>query len=139
MSDWFALAACRGKPSEFWFPPPDTPAMSQYYNIGRLFCDRCPVWDDCLDYGKDEPIGMWGGLIPKERAFLGEHQRFSPKEHGTVVRYRQGCKCRSCEDAAYTQLDPLPPSLIPNRSDTPVDIAEVKKAVQEFVSPDKRR
>lgn len=131
--EWLAKAPCRGKPSEFWFPPPETPAMSQYYNIGRVVCDRCPYWEECLELGKDELTGTWGGLIPKERAWVGENHKHSPKEHGTIVRYRQGCRCPECEDAAYTQLAPLPPGLIPDRSDQPIDIVAVKKSVQEFL------
>jgi hypothetical protein len=126
VATWREDALCKKKASEFWFPPVDVPAMAQYYNIGRLLCDRCPVWKHCLADAEEnsEVMGMWGGLIPKER---GGHI----KEHGTRVRYRQGCSCLICKNANDKKLHKLPEWLIPLQGET-FDIVEIKKAIQEW-------
>jgi WhiB family redox-sensing transcriptional regulator len=33
-------------------------------------CKRCPVTDECLQLGLNEPIGVWGGLTRKDRVEL---------------------------------------------------------------------
>lgn len=38
-----------------------------FYNLGKLACELCPVKSECLEDGKDEEFGLWGGTTPKER------------------------------------------------------------------------
>lgn len=67
---------------------------------------------------------MWGGLIPKERSgYL--------KDHGTKVRYRQGCSCVQCRNANDKKLNELPEGLIPQQGET-FDIVEIKNAIQAW-------
>lgn len=57
---WQAAAACRGYPTEWWFPKRGEP-------LGRALelCDRCPVRDECLAASMGPPRekhGIWGGV-----------------------------------------------------------------------------
>lgn len=49
----------------------DGRAFGPRYRRQKALCDRCPVKAECLDYGFNEPFGMWGGLGPRERRQLG--------------------------------------------------------------------
>lgn len=33
----------------------------------RVYCQDCPVKQLCLEAGKEELYGVWGGLMPSER------------------------------------------------------------------------
>jgi WhiB family redox-sensing transcriptional regulator len=120
--EWFTKALCRSKSQEFWYPPEDTPMENFYYDVAREVCRRCPVWDVCLDLSLSEKYGMWGGLTPKERR--AKKNKSGRADHGTDIRFRQGCSCDSCETVAYTQLCKLPNSLIPENTEEPVEDIE---------------
>jgi WhiB family redox-sensing transcriptional regulator len=63
-----ALPACQETDPDLWFRDGD----KQGYRIARIFCNRCPVRVQCLDYAvtNKEPAGMWGGKSPAERVKL---------------------------------------------------------------------
>lgn len=128
--DWIYEALCRGRHAYFWFPPPEVPNSSQFYVVGKAVCERCPVWKECLSEGKEEVIGMWGGLGPNERGLTA-----SPvwRNHGTVSRFRQGCKCSMCESASKKKVLPLDMRLIPLTGENFV-ISEVKERVQKSLA-----
>lgn len=71
MAHWSDDALCTGMHNEMWYPPlfkeERTAPEAQYYDLGKLVCEQCPVIEDCRDAGKDEEYGMWGGQTPKER------------------------------------------------------------------------
>lgn len=71
MSHWSDYALCKGMHSEMWYPPlfkeERTAPEAQYYDLGKLVCEHCPVLDECRTEGVDEEYGMWGGQTPKER------------------------------------------------------------------------
>lgn len=126
--EWVTKSLCKGKHPDFWYPPVDVPNASMYYDIGRQLCERCPVWDDCLKYGREETFGMWGGLNPMERkVFIGRRGVIRP--HGTVARYRQGCSCTECEDAAHQQRTHLDLSTVPNTGETLEDIESIRDLI----------
>lgn len=69
VSDWRDLAACKGKPTAWWFP-----IGAACYGRARRICSDCPVSGPCLsDAIKKEHDsrvhrhGMFGGLTPPER------------------------------------------------------------------------
>lgn len=63
---WRALAACRGKPQEWWFP--DHARRGQVdYSQALAVCAICPVKVPCAAVSMAERDGMWGGLTPSER------------------------------------------------------------------------
>lgn len=71
--DWQERAACRGVPSEIFFP--DNPGgQDNVYNRGREFCSRCEVTQQCLTYameyetGQRYRYGLFGGLSPRQRS-----------------------------------------------------------------------
>lgn len=71
---WMARAACRGRPSDMFFPQVDERKAKgiELYGIARRVCAGCPVRPDCLEYAlaNREYLGMWGGLTPAERRAL---------------------------------------------------------------------
>lgn len=76
--DWDA-AACRGKPTTWWFPAvggvygtggtKHTSRNQALYAQARAVCDDCPIRTDCLHHALTLPEyhGMWGGLTERER------------------------------------------------------------------------
>lgn len=101
LREWMSDAMCRRITNDFWYPPEESKQPELYHAIGRELCHRCPVWKNCLDSGKNEPYGMWGGLTTQERTVL---HNSNPKPthvraHGSWLRYRQGCRCSDCVDA----------------------------------------
>jgi hypothetical protein len=71
MAHWSDDSLCRGMHSEMWYPPlfkeERTAPEAQYYDLGKLVCEHCPVINECHEAGQDEEYGMWGGQTPKER------------------------------------------------------------------------
>ena len=67
-SSWRQAAACRGKPTAWWFPDPG-PAGAEALSAARAVCDACPVRADCLAeaLATKEQMGIWGGLTASER------------------------------------------------------------------------
>lgn len=39
-------------------------------NTAKALCFRCPVVEECLVHGMHERYGIFGGLLPSERAQL---------------------------------------------------------------------
>lgn len=127
-NEWLNEALCRNKHIDFWFPPIDAPNASAYYDVARQVCERCPVWKDCLDYGREETFGMWGGLTPMERrVFTGGRGTIPP--HGSTSRYRQGCSCKECEAAYGKSRTALDLSAIPDIGEELEDIDMIKRQV----------
>jgi hypothetical protein len=66
---WREHAACKGKPSELWFPnfpvtKKDRAAIAESVRI----CGTCPVAVECLDYSLEwEAAGTWGGVTERAR------------------------------------------------------------------------
>lgn len=68
---WRTRAACNGHPPWLWFPTQwDRETVAAAKNV----CDTCPVRQECLDAGRDEPHGIWGGLLPHERRALTKNR-----------------------------------------------------------------
>lgn len=97
--EWRRKALCHKRNNVFWYPPLEAESPEQYYSIAREVCRCCPVWEQCLEDGRDEKWGMWGGLTPKDRSGASGGRSTLLKPHGSWVRYRQGCRCGECVDA----------------------------------------
>jgi len=65
--DWHALAACRGEPTDLFFPTKHTPATKRAE--AKAICDRCPVKIDCYKWATTNGIvdGLWGGVTETRR------------------------------------------------------------------------
>ncbi len=63
--EWRAIAACRKKPSDWFFPlRQNDPNIAQ----GKRVCKTCEVREPCLEFAlayRDE--GIWGGTTETER------------------------------------------------------------------------
>mgnify|MGYP005798392231 FL=1 len=44
--------------------PYDTPDAKKF---AEVYCGPCPVKKLCLEMGKNESFGVWGGKLPSER------------------------------------------------------------------------
>lgn len=63
--DWRGQAACKGKPSHLFFPEGPWSRLDE--KAAKAICAACPVTRACLEAGRGEPDGIWGGLTPKQR------------------------------------------------------------------------
>jgi len=59
---WRQQAACRGKPTWWWYPTRD-----EHATAAIAICRTCPVRSDCLTAGLDEAHGHWGGESERGR------------------------------------------------------------------------
>ncbi|HEY2193636.1 MAG TPA: WhiB family transcriptional regulator [Actinomycetospora sp.] len=69
MKTWREQAACRDLDPELFFPASDedTPKGRGDRDAAKAVCAGCPVRAQCLAFGLDEPVGVWGGLSESER------------------------------------------------------------------------
>ncbi len=114
--EWIEVAPCKGKAQFMWYPPMDAKDPNVWYEMGRAVCSTCPVWHSCIEYGRDEKWGMWGGLSPKER-------RRKVPTHGKWTDFRRGCRCGPCWVAHETQMaeEPIDLELLPNSDQSNYD------------------
>lgn len=88
--DWRTRAACLRVDPEMMFPDRSDDDGNE---IALRICSRCPldVVSKCRAeaLANDERYGVWGGTTEAERQ----------GDHGTIAKYRQGCKCRRCRSA----------------------------------------
>jgi WhiB family transcriptional regulator, redox-sensing transcriptional regulator len=68
---WWTEAACRVEQSETFFPEQRGrhPITPQSVLRAKAICARCSVREACLETAlqQREPVGIWGGLTPRER------------------------------------------------------------------------
>ena len=67
---WMSGAACKGLPSEVFFPD------HYHYGTARAVCSGCRVKGECLDFALEMRInkGMFGGVSARQRTAV-RHQR----------------------------------------------------------------
>lgn len=67
---WREFAACKGEPTEFWFPPKG--GVSHELRTAVAICAECEVQRECGLYAKKHNIedGIWGGLSSVRRRYL---------------------------------------------------------------------
>ena len=76
-------AACKGLPSDWWFPEfPPTTETQENQNKAYAICKTCIDREPCAEYGIENPriLGIWGGLSWRTRRDM------------RVVRERQKAK-----------------------------------------------
>ncbi len=63
---WYDQAACRGKPTEYFFPGV---GQSAFIKRGQEICATCPVKEKCFRqaYDAGDEHGCWGGSLPAQR------------------------------------------------------------------------
>lgn len=86
---WQEEGACRGIPSETFFPPVEHEAYE-----AKMICAACGVRDACLDFALSagERFGIWGGLTTQERRML-------------LARRRREAAARNARDSIFA--DPI--------------------------------
>ena len=97
---WMQHGLCRGKPTEWWFPSPDSHSPHQW-DKARQICQDCPVREDCLQYALSthSRYGMWGGSTPAERV-----DQYTLRTHGSRGAYHYHLRlgeepCDPCREA----------------------------------------
>jgi len=62
--DWHDLAACKGMPSDLFFPPRGGTSIP-----AKAICEQCAVKQECLDDALDHGLkqGVWGGTTERQR------------------------------------------------------------------------
>ncbi len=110
MSTWRRFAACRDKPTEWWFPENDIKGKPVDYGPALAICATCPAIAACREEHLTEETGVWGGLVPADRRKLARRRRpvlFCPGCGARVAKGRRladavvWCEERSCQDEAY--------------------------------------
>ena len=64
-AEWHRDPLCREHPEIDWFPE-----VGEDRRPAKAICARCPVREQCLAAGIDNPDGIWGGLGWRERRRL---------------------------------------------------------------------
>lgn len=67
---WRQHATCRGMDVNLFMPER---GEAHTLRAAQQTCQTCPVRWNCLLYGLDEPMGVWGGLAEKQRRQLRPH------------------------------------------------------------------
>ena len=71
---WMERAACRGLPTDLFFPERGGRAAA---SAAKAVCAACPVSDDCYEYAfaSHERHGIWGGTSERERRRIRRQRR----------------------------------------------------------------
>lgn len=64
---WWLKAACRGMDPDLFYSERADGASDR---AAKAVCARCPVVDECLDFGLYEKFGIWGGTTEKKRRVI---------------------------------------------------------------------
>lgn len=74
LGDWSRYAACRGLPTDLFFPDGNDAEALQQTAVAKQICANCPVRRECLDYvlaiGRQD--GIFGGTTEEEREARGQ-------------------------------------------------------------------
>lgn len=78
----FPHAACKGEPTDYWYPDQDLGSASnerlRRTAEARRICLSCVHRAACADWAIDHPResygGMWGGLDPSQLARIRQHK-----------------------------------------------------------------
>jgi WhiB family redox-sensing transcriptional regulator len=62
---WHRDAACADHPQELFFP-----SRGETSAPARLICAGCLVRSECIEAGRSERFGIWGGMSERERRKL---------------------------------------------------------------------
>ena len=80
---WRDDAACRDTPTDWFFP--DTDSWDNHGRDAKAICQRCPVREECLYDGLNDPYGIVGGAGEHRRRNLRRALRISPERYATVA------------------------------------------------------
>lgn len=99
LEGWTDRAACQGQTDVFFVNRGDTSSVVK----AKAICEQCPVLEECRSYVLYYPerYGIWGGMTEKERRNyrLQMGVVLPAAQHGTLSRYRSGCRCTPCRSS----------------------------------------
>lgn len=78
---WRADAACRGAPTDWFFPE-----LGRNATEAHACCEACPVQRPCLEYAlvTGETRGVWGNTSPKARKTIASRRRREAARLGRI-------------------------------------------------------
>ncbi len=69
-ADWMERALCRDSDPDSFFP-----SSARQPNVAIALCLRCPVKQECFEFGMGEKFGVWGGTSENDRKKIRRLQR----------------------------------------------------------------
>lgn len=71
MNDWMKDAACSDAPLDMFF----THDKQEQKLAIEVYCDNCPVRDECLETFGKQQFGIFGGMTEAQRQVYRRRQR----------------------------------------------------------------
>lgn len=98
---WMREAVCTSTDPELFFPP--SGANQKSVAAAKRICSTCPVATECLEYGKHELYGIYGGRSVKERRRLPKPRRSTCKNGHRLAGPGPCVECRRAAQRRYHQ------------------------------------
>jgi WhiB family transcriptional regulator, redox-sensing transcriptional regulator len=93
MSDWRESAECRGAPINLFYPE-----GAEISHEALALCERCPVKQECQDYGVVfEDWGIFGGLTATERKKIRNNQGIYTNHRASITNKVRAVKKNEIE------------------------------------------
>jgi len=72
---------CAEVGGDIWFPDYFNGVITEELSIAINICKRCPHQTECAEWGISNEIhGVWGGMLPSERALIRSEKGIKLKE-----------------------------------------------------------
>jgi Transcription factor WhiB len=60
---WMDYAACAGHPNPDLWSPDTSNLYARETRIAATICSKCPVRNECFNFGRNERFGIYGGVL----------------------------------------------------------------------------
>jgi hypothetical protein len=90
LGDWIEQGACKGLTNIFFAPLSERPQATERREArARAICNRCPVFNECRDYARNNgEYGFWAGENEYDRALEGYYPKFGVLRTTTLRFYK---------------------------------------------------
>lgn len=73
-NSWMKFAACKGVDINKFYPPAGERGRKQGVKIISRYCNVCPVQKKCLEVGRYNKFGIWGGMTAEQRKKMNQEK-----------------------------------------------------------------